>query len=189
MSEKLRIFPSHINFYNYVHQFLPLLNVKESVSRSRYSFKYDDKVIGCTGLVSQLDEMNKLLEKELFLLRISKVSGKLRYKIFVDGKVEEDLLDSITQEVVEVVDVREEEEETKTPEETQEDPEVVEPLSEDVPVEKKKVDWGWIESLGDDKDSKLSLDVYAEEEFGIKLKRNMKMKNMLAVFKEELAKK
>lgn len=153
MSQKMHVFPSHINFYNYVHQFLPKLNVRESVSRSRYSFKYDGKVIGCASLVAELSLMNKYLEEELFLLRISRSVGKLRYKIFVDENVETKLLSDLP--TVEVAD-------------------------------KKEPDWEWIENLPDNKEGKLNLDQYVEKEFGIKLKRNMTMKNMLLTFKEEL---
>ena len=56
---------------------------------------------------------------------------------------------------------------------------------EDTPTVKTP-DWEWIESLGTDSESKKELDVYAEEEFGVKLSRTMKFENMVKKFKEEL---
>lgn len=186
MSQKMHVFPSHINFYNYVHQFLPKLNVRESVSRSRYSFKYDGKVIGCANLVAELSLMNKYLEEELFLLRISRSVGKLRYKIFVDENVETKLLSDLpTVEVVENVKTHKEEE--IPVQEVKEEKELADPTKVEVGVvDKKEPDWEWVENLPDNKEGKLNLDQYVEKEFGIKLKRNMTMKNMLLTFKEEL---
>jgi hypothetical protein len=53
----------------------------------------------------------------------------------------------------------------------------------------KEPDWEWIESLENNSEDRLELDRYAEEEFGVKLNRTMKLGNMIKKFKEELSKR
>ena len=57
-------------------------------------------------------------------------------------------------------------------------PDVQEDVQEDV-------DWEWVGTLEDTKEDKLLLDQYAEK-FNVKLKRNMKLQNMVKVFKKQL---
>jgi len=68
------------------------------------------------------------------------------------------------------------------------DVDVVE-VSTEVVTEEKQPDWAWIDTLGTDADSKKELDVYAENEWGVKLSRTMKFENMVKKFKEELEKR
>ena len=62
-----------------------------------------------------------------------------------------------------------------------------EPSSEEAITE--NVDWEWVNSLENKKYDKIKLDEYADEKFGIKLNRVMKIDNMIADLKEQLANK
>ena len=62
---------------------------------------------------------------------------------------------------------------------------------EDTTVEDQEVefavDWAWVESLEDTPENKLALDEYAEKNSDVKLKRNMKLVNMVRAYKKALA--
>jgi hypothetical protein len=53
----------------------------------------------------------------------------------------------------------------------------------------KEPDWDWIATLENKKWDKEKLDTYAEEQFYIKLKKTMKLENMVADFKDQLESK
>ncbi len=123
-------------------------------------------------MLSKLDSLGTHLDTST----VSYVQGK-----FVLGKhsVEdvETIAEGVVQEAVHVPEVSEE-----VVEEVVESIEEVKEASED----SVEVEWDWINSLVDNKDSKLQLDQYAENTFGIKLKRNMKLENMISIFKEKV---
>lgn len=84
-----------------------------------------------------------------------------------EASVEEDVIPVVVEEAIEIV-TEEEVEPTESPED---------------------VDWEWVNSLENKKYDKIKLDEYADEKFGIKLNRVMKIDNMIADLKEQLANK
>lgn len=50
-------------------------------------------------------------------------------------------------------------------------------------VDKESIDWEWIESLENNKQGKKDLAFYADKHFGIELKKNAKLENMIKRFK------
>ena len=179
MSNKMYSFRSHKCFYEYINKILPKFEVKESISKGRFTFVYDGNIKPYRNFYQFLGELNVLIEKELFLIPNSRITSRTRYKVFVDEVVETTLLsgeDTLVEEVKEPVKKLEETKEVEL---------------EEVAVGSEEaeftVDWDWVESLEDNKEDKLLLDKYAEDNTGVKLKRNMKIKNMIRDFKKALA--
>ncbi len=131
------------------------------------------------GTRFRMKTLNEMLIKlnslgtHLDISTVSYVQGKF---VLGEHSVEEveTIAEGVVQEVVHVPEVLDEVVE-----------EVVE-STEDVKEDSVEVEWDWINSLVDNKDSKLQLDQYAENTFGIKLKRNMKLENMISIFKEKV---
>ena len=185
MSNKMYSFRSHKCFYEYINKILPKFEVKESISKGRFTFVYDGNIKPYRNFYQFLGELNGLIEKELFLIPNSRITSRTRYKVFVDEVVETALLSGEKEVSVKVDEV---EEVVETALLKGEDT-LVEDVKEDL-VETKEseftVDWDWVESLEDNKEDKLLLDKYAEDNTGVKLKRNMKIKNMIRDFKKAL---
>mgnify|MGYP006883084290 CR=1 FL=1 len=184
MSNKMYSFRSHKCFYEYINKILPKFEVKESISKGRFTFVYDGNIKPYRNFYQFLGELNSLIEKELFLIPNSRITSRTRYKVFVDEVVETTLLsgeDTLVEAVKEVL--------VGTGEAVMPShyaPVIQEPKVED-PEAEFTVDWDWVESLEDNKEDKLLLDKYAEDNTGVKLKRNLKIKNMIRDFKKALA--
>lgn len=181
MKNKVEYFTSHQPFYEYINKFLPLLEVNNSVPRSRYTFIYDGVQYPHNNLFSMLGKLNTLIGKDLFLLKGSRSIGRLRYGICIDCDVEDSLLSEpsvvTSKKEVESLDVVV----SKGDEVTSEG--VTDPVMEGVITQ--EVDWDWVNSLEDSPENRLALDEYAEK-FSVKLRRSMKTTNMAKDFRKKL---
>ncbi|CAH9011758.1 conserved hypothetical protein [Vibrio phage 424E50-1] len=166
------------------------IDIPSSVSKSKYTIQIKNKVVFARNMGDLLQKLNTIIGEEVFIN--GRLVGRQGFKVVLDKEVSDKLLGKGSPAVAKIATP-----EVKVAEKpVQEEPVVVEPEviveesvkeSEVVSEESStEVDWEWIESLQDNKDSKLALDQYAEEKFDIKLKRNMKLPNMIAAFKEAL---
>ncbi|CAH9011893.1 conserved hypothetical protein [Vibrio phage 501E54-1] len=162
------------------------INIPSSVSKSKYTIQIKNKVVFARNMGDLLQTLNTMIGEKVFVN--GRLVGRQGFKVEIDSEVSEQVLakGEPVSVVVEEKKVAKVEEPKKV--EKAEAPVVEEEKAEaEVVVESStEVDWEWIESLQDNKDSKLALDQYAEEKFDIKLKRNMKLPNMIAAFKEAL---
>lgn len=80
MEQRIEYFGTHNEFYTYVSKFLPKLDVKVSVSRSRFTFKHGADIYAHSNLLKQLVTFNELMGVDLFILDnfIAKRLGKER---------------------------------------------------------------------------------------------------------------
>jgi len=187
MSNKLLNFKGHECFYKYLNGFLPAFDIRNSVARGRFTFIYNGEVKPYRNLYQFLGEINVLLEADLFCIKKSRITSRTRYKIFVDSEVEAKLNseESDAEVVVEKPLIEGTGEAVMAshyaPVITQEDTTVEDQEAEFA------VDWAWVESLEDTPENKLALDEYAEKNSDVKLKRNMKLVNMVRAYKKALS--
>lgn len=184
---KFQYIVGYPNFWTFLFERANDKAIDENISMQlpRGSFSVDNKIIHCTHFVDTLYKFNEMFGTR-FVPEKSTFGGQTYFNIasLEDGetyglqeqkeeaitKVEEEKVieqenDQDVETVSDVVDATEEKEESTIP------------------------DWEWISSLTNTKADKESFDVYAEEVFSIKLKRNMKIDNMRSKFKDLLAAK
>lgn len=170
------------------HNFWPFLfkqandsSIDENISMQlpRGSFSVDNKIIHCTHFVDTLRKFNEMFGTR-FVPEESTFGGQTYFNIAI---LEEGETYGVQEQKEETISKAEEEKVEDTPvSEPAPDIEtiVVEDLGDATP------DWEWIESLSNSKEDRLAFDQYAESKFSVKLKRNMKIDNMRAKFKEAL---
>lgn len=193
-----KFFKTKRQFMEYLIGFLPSLNIPYSVSKSKYTIQIGDKVVFSRNIIGMYQTLNELIGGEVFIN--GRLVGKQGFKATIDTGAAEKALENAKNlpkpEVVkvekptpvkaeEVIDaVPEQKEENKEAEEKKDDSSLI-----SLEVEGEKTpDWKWIDSLENNKDDKTSFKNYAQEEFGIELKGNVKLENLVTKFKEELEK-
>ena len=193
MSNKLLNFKSHQCFYKYINTYLPAFDIKNSIAKGRFTFIYNGEIKPYRNLYQFLGELNGILKEDLFCIKNSRITSRTRYKIFVDSEVEANLKPVLEEAVEEVVP--ESPAETELPVEDEVSEAVEETVVEDTPevtVEEVsevefEIDWSWVESLEDTPENKIALDEYAEKNSDVRLKRNMKLVNMVRAYKKAVA--
>ena len=193
MNQKIKYFGTHKEFYTYTNKYLPTLDVKNSVARSRFTFKADGKLYAHANLLKQLLTLNELIGEYLFILTGSRPVGRSRYAIFVNEDIESNFVIKEvpeptiedTPELISTEVVVESVEDAITEKVDEPEDVVEEPVVEGETLE---VDWEWVDSLEDSPENRLALDEYAEK-FEVNLKRTMKTSNMAKKFKEAMSAK
>jgi hypothetical protein len=167
------IFKSDKMLHQYIQSVLPSFDVMTSFKLSRFSFYTIDGVTHKHGNFNKmLSTLNTLIGEEYFDTKKSVAKGSYTYLLY-------------TREEGDVVV-----EEPKQPSK-----ELVEPVIEEVEVassseqipelDKEEIDWPRLEALKNTKSDKAELAEYATK-YGVSLKRNKTIDNMLSDFKEAL---
>ena len=180
MSNKLLNFKSHQCFYKYINTYLPAFDIKNSIAKGRFTFIYNGEIKPYRNLYQFLGELNGILKEDLFCIKNSRITSRTRYKIFVDSEVEANLKPVLEEAVEEVVPESHAEAELPVEDEVSE---AVEEVSE----AEFEIDWSWVESLEDTPENKIALDEYAEKNSDVRLKRNMKLVNMVRAYKKAVS--
>jgi hypothetical protein len=167
------------NLWNTLGEIIPSLDLNTSMNMQSHHFALQDgEAVFTHSYYNMLEVMNERFGTK-FIPEMSSFIGATHFTLAFaeDGDVVAEP-EVVQPEVVQNADVQEEAPLISL---DVEDEEVTEEESTE-----KQPDWDWINSLGDDSDSKKELDAYAEEEFSIKLSRRKTMENMLIDFKAAL---
>lgn len=166
----IQVFKRHKDLYFYIKSLLPSFDVNKSIPCSRYTFFTEDGTCYKTGnFANMLSTLNDLAGQKVFCTKRSKAIGAFTYKLYLS---EDEVIEPAT-EIKEEAIVQESVDDDCS--------EVFIPL-----ISLEDIDWDRINSLKGVAEDKDFLDTYAEENFGIKLKKNKKIENMLADFKAGL---
>lgn len=171
-----QFFKTKKQLFTHLKTLIPELDYNKCFTKSRHSLVLESgECFFFHKLSLLLKKCNELMGKEHFDTTHSVIKGKSAYLIYYK-----------TEGVEYVKPSKEKEEKEELPEEGF-DQEELGILSLDVEdsEHEKEVDWKWIEGLKDTTEDRLALDQYAEG-FDIKLRRNMKLVNMIKKFKEAL---
>jgi hypothetical protein len=160
-----KFYYNSLDFYRDIEKLIPELNLNKTLRLLDQGFFLGEEYQPTPLINLALGRMNELIGEEVFCTKKSIVVNE-QYTIFLPiGKERfEQLLNKET--VKEVV--------------------VVAPVETEEKVEAVTPNWEWIESLANNKADKEALDVYALEEFDIKLNRTKTLANMIKSFKKEL---
>jgi len=160
-----KFYYNSLDFYRDIEKLIPELNLNKTLRLLDQGFFLGEEYQPTPLINLALGRMNELIGEEVFCTKKSIVVNE-QYTIFLPiGKERfEQLLNKET--VKEVV--------------------VVAPVETEEKVEAVTPNWEWIESLANNKADKEAFDVYALEEFNIKLNRSKTLANMIKSFKKEL---
>lgn len=165
----------YYNFWEYMFQFAgDRIDQNATLVIPRSSFIADNTEYYCSTYYDTLENFNKLFGTD-FLVMDSVFASKHYFTIARPDRNESIEPAKIASTPLE-------------PEDIEEGGDILSLTVEDEApvVETKQPDWDWIETLQNKKFDKIKLDEYIEEEFGIKLKRNMTLSNMIKDLKEQL---
>ena len=163
MSHEIKKFANKVKFWEYIYSLDNKIDFRNTIKSPNFCFYYDGEKKVTNGIKTTLKELNALMGTH-FDEKVSIATGN-KVTLFITTesavvKEAEKSLENVLQEDSEVLTTVEDN--NKTP------------------------DWAWIKSLADTPEDKKILDDYAEKEFSIKLKRNMKISNMIKSFKKQL---
>lgn len=139
------------------------------------------------GLADNFGTRHKLTSSEAFLAELEKITKEdLSGYCYINSKWTKETLVVESEEIPSVNEAVSEEVVTIVPEEVEVLSEALVEPATDIEKVVTEVNWAWVEGLNSIKSDKLKLDQYAEENFGIKLKRSKTLKGMIKDFKEAL---
>ena len=166
-----KFYYNSVMFYRDIQKLIPTLNLNKTLRLLDQSFFLGDVYQPTVLIDIALARMNELIGEDVFCVKRSIVFNE-QYTIFLPKGKEyfEALLNKevVAPQVAEVAPVKEE------------------APAEEAVKDAKTPDWGWIDSLANNKDDKQLLDVYALEEFNISLNRSKTLANMIKGFKAAL---
>ena len=156
-----KFYYNSLDFYRDIEKLIPELNLNKTLRLLDQGFFLGEEYQPTPLINLALGRMNELIGEEVFCTKKSIVVNE-QYTIFLPiGKERFEQL--LNKEVV-----------------------VVTPVEVEEKVEAATPNWEWIESLANNKADKEALDVYALEEFDIKLNRTKTLANMIKGFKAAL---
>ena len=166
------IFKSDKLFYSYIESVCPLFSFAKSFKPSRFSFITTEGVLVKNGNMPQMmASLNTLMGVDHFSVQRSRAKGRYTYQVYLTSDVVVD--DEADKEVPVLISLE------ATPEPLQET------LTPKPTITTSDIDWARLESLQNTKEDKAFLDEFASR-YNVTLKRNMKIENMLEVFKTSL---
>jgi hypothetical protein len=175
-----KFYNNSIEFYTDVKQIIPELDINKTLHFLDQSFMLGDKFYSCMYLDEALKEFNTLLGKNYYCVDKSQLYNEMYTIFFSDEEVvapEEEITPVSTSPLISLTSSEEDVTDETITEAT---------VIEDTQVT-PTVDWGWVDSLENNKEDKLKLDKYAEG-FDIKINRAKTLPNMIKAFKVALDK-
>lgn len=166
--------------------FTMTMNYKHHFSFQTKSGEY----LIATQLPEFIENLNKSFDLGLDPSACSRV-GQRGYMMYKQGEKEAEVKPApvVVPDVEVVQEPVQEESELVVPELVEEEVSSEEVIVEDLvsleaPEESVSVNWEWVDGLVDTKEDKSQLKTYAKETFGITLKGNLKLENLVEKFKE-----
>ncbi|AUR89049.1 hypothetical protein NVP1121O_021 [Vibrio phage 1.121.O._10N.286.46.C4] len=190
---------------NFICEICPKVDFNKSASLKTYGyFTKEGEYVSCPQFRMLVNKLNEMLGDTVFDVTKSRTRGKNSFVLaFCEGKemdtpsgakelpqVEQpkpEVKVETKESVVEDVIVDEDEVEGTDEEVSSDD--LISFTAEEPESNEKAFDWDWVSKLEDTKEDKQELKVYAKTDFGIEVKGNLKLDNLIAKIKEELAAK
>lgn len=175
------IFKSKKLFYKWIEEKCSTFDVNASLPKSRFSFfDKEGSFYKCGNMIQFVNNINMLAGEAILDPNKSKAIGAYTYKVFLPEEVtkKEEVSESPVIEILSPEAVVEDKKE--------ESEELVQEVIDNLEDKLDDIDWPRLEALKNTKEDKMFLDTYAEEKFGIKLKRTKKIEGMLEDFKSGL---
>ena len=165
-----KFYYNSLDFYRDIEKLIPTLNLNKTLRLLDQGFFLGEEYQPTPLINLALGRMNELVGEEIFCTKKSIVVNEQYTIFFPNGKERFEQL--LNKEVVVVAPV--------------EVVVVVAPVESEEAPEAKSPDWGWIDSLANNKADKEALDVYALEEFEVSLNKSKTLANMIKAFKAAL---